>query len=303
MRFTFRFVYAMVFVFVMFSFVYAENNTCLLCHSAMNYRVKTQKGEVYLGIDETRFSNSVHGFLTCNTCHKLYTENPHIPRLKSVSPQIAEIVDSLELKAKVDPVALSSCIECHGEVYKSYIGSVHGENIMKKRMSDGPSCIDCHGSPHYIVPKNDRLSSVNRSNVVKVCGGCHDREDVAKKYGYSLRIVDKYNESIHGKKYRLGHEDAPTCVDCHGFHDVRHWDDPLSPIAMKNRTVTCGKCHRGATEKFVTAITHKPIGKDNPIPYYGEKLLILLTISVFAFITVHVILEIYSEIRDRIFRK
>ncbi len=299
----FRFIYVMVFLMIILSYAYADDNTCLVCHSAMNYRVKTPKGEIYLGIDEARYRDSVHGFLTCNTCHKLYTENPHIPLQKDVVPELSGIVNSMKSKAKVDPVALASCSECHGEVYKSYLGSVHGENIMKKNKSDGPSCIDCHGSAHYIVPKNNTSSHVNKWNLVQVCGGCHDSEEIAKRYGYGLHIVEKYNESFHGKKYRLGHEDAPTCVDCHGYHDVRHWNDPLSPVAMKNRTVTCGKCHRGATEKFVTAITHKPVGKDNPIPYYAEKVLIILTISVFAFITVHVILETYSEIRDRIFRK
>jgi hypothetical protein len=74
-------------------------------------------------------------------------------------------------------------------------------------------------------------------------------------------------------------------------------------VAWDNRTLTCGKCHKGATKKFVTAITHKPVGRDNPIPYFFEKGLIVLLLSVFAFTVSHVILEAFSEIRDRVLRK
>ena len=77
----------------------------------------------------------------------------------------------------------------------------------------------------------------------------------------------------------------------------------MSPVAWNNRTETCGKCHKGATKKFVTAITHKPIGRDNPIPYYFGKGLTVLLLSVFVFIVSHLIVEAFSEIRDRVFRK
>jgi nitrate/TMAO reductase-like tetraheme cytochrome c subunit len=283
---------------------YAQTYTCLVCHSAMKQKIKTEAGEVVnLWIDEERFMNSVHGFASCDTCHKLFSENPHQRPAKTMPPNLGEAFQKIRPKAKVDGVALVACIECHPEVYREYSESIHGKNIMDKKMSDGPSCVDCHGSPHYIVSRNSKDSPVNKWNIVNTCGNCHENEAIAKKYGYGLHIVEKYNESFHGKKYRLGHENAPTCVDCHSYHKVKKWDDPQSPVSMVNRKVTCGKCHKGATDKFVVAITHKPIGKDNPVPYYAEKALMILTISVFAFITVHVVLEIYSEIRDKVFRK
>ena len=126
---------------------------------------------------------------------------------------------------------------------------------------------------------------------------------MAKKYNFGTHILERYYESFHGKKYILGHQNAPVCTDCHSYHDVKQWEDPMSPVAWDNRTETCGKCHKGATKKFVTAITHKPIGKDNPIPYYFAKGLTVLLVSVFLFIVGHVILEAFAEIRDRVFRK
>ena len=44
-------------------------------------------------------------------------------------------------------------------------------------------------------------------------------------------------------------------------------------------------------------------GKDDPIPYWFEKALIVLLLSVFAFIFGHVILEAISEIRDKVLKK
>ncbi len=299
--------YLSVLLFILFVTsvsAHAQTYTCLVCHSAMKYNVKTETGEIInLWIDEERYENSVHGFASCDTCHKLFSENPHERPKKNIPEAVSDLYNRIRAKARVDGVALAACVECHPDVYRQYEESVHGKNVIEKKAKDGPSCIDCHGSPHYIVSKNSRDSMVNKWNVVKTCGDCHNREDIASRYGYGHHIVKSYNESFHGKKYRLGHEKAPTCVDCHSYHAVKRWDDPQSPVAMENRKVTCGRCHKGATEKFVVAITHKPIGKDNPIPYYTGKALTILTISVFAFITLHVVLDIYSEIRDRIFRK
>lgn len=290
--------------FMLASLSHAETYTCLVCHSTMKQKIKTETGDVInLWIDEERFSSSVHGFASCDTCHKLYSENPHQRPSKAIPSNLIEVFNKMKPKARVDGVALVACMDCHPDVYNDYAEGIHGKNIIAKKQKDGPSCIDCHGSAHYIVSKSSKESSVHRANMVNTCGNCHNNEEIAKKYGYGFHIVEKYNESFHGKKYRLGHENAPTCVDCHGYHKVKKWDDPESPVAMNNRKITCGKCHKGATEKFVVAITHKPIGKDNPIPYYTEKALMVLTISVFAFITIHVILEILAEIRDYVFRK
>jgi hypothetical protein len=78
-------------------------------------------------------------------------------------------------------------------------------------------------------------------------------------------------------------------------------EDPSSPVAsVENKKKTCGKCHEGATDKFVAAITHQPL---HPIAHWAEIGLILLTLGTFVFIIVHVLLDIYADIRDRLFRK
>ncbi|HKN19320.1 MAG TPA: cytochrome c3 family protein [Dissulfurispiraceae bacterium] len=283
----------------------ADTFTCLACHSAMKGKIRTD-GNVLIdvNVDSEKYESSVHGGFDCIICHKQFQSNPHeATKIGNVSQNIAALAGKLSPKAKVDPVALAACTECHSEVYKDWQESVHGNNIIDKRQADGADCLDCHGSPHYITPKNTLSSMVNRKNVVKTCGDCHENEHLAKKYNLGSSIIERYYESFHGKKYALGHPTVPTCVSCHKSHAIKKWDDPASPVAWENRTVTCGNCHPGATRKFVAAITHKPYGKDNPIPYYFQKGLILLLFGVFAFIVSHVFLEVFSEIRDKVFRK
>lgn len=292
------------FLFYLSPPAFAETSSCLSCHGSMKGKVMTEKGNIIdLNIDAERFSNSVHGSIDCSLCHKTYKGNPHQPPVKDAPKKIAELAGIVALKAKTDPVAYASCVDCHEKSDKMVIESVHWRNIAEKKQTDGPLCLDCHGSAHYIMPSKAKESAVNKWKIVQTCGRCHEKEDIAKKYNFSTEIIKKYAESFHGKKHKLGHEGAPTCIDCHGSHSIKKWEDPASPVSWEKRTETCGRCHAGANRKFVTAITHKPTGKDNPIAYYAEKILIILTISVFAFVVGHVLLEVYSEIRDRVFRK
>jgi len=281
----------------------ADTFSCLACHSTMKGKIKAEKGLIDVSVDSDKYAQSVHGGIDCTACHKRFSANPHQPQNNSgITADISALASSLSHKANADPVAVAACTECHGDIYSSWKESVHGINIIDKKQTDGASCTNCHGSPHYITPKTNDASPVNRKNVVKVCGQCHEKEELAEKYGFGTHILERYYESFHGKKYVLGHQKAPTCINCHGYHDIKKWDDPKSPVAWDNRMKTCGKCHEGATKKFVSAITHKPIGKDNPVVYYFEKGLILLLLGTFAFIVGHVVLETYSEIRDRFFR-
>jgi hypothetical protein len=295
-------------LFPLFSFpdsARSDTFTCLACHSAMKGKDRAG-GNVLIdvNVDSGKYEGSVHGGFDCIICHRQFQSDPHeAKRTGNVPQNIAALAGKLSHKAKVDSVALAACFECHGEIYKTWQDSVHGSNIIDKQQTDGPVCTDCHGSPHYIVPTKTAASPVNRKNIVRTCGECHENERIAAKYNLGTSIIERYNESFHGKKYALGHPNAPTCISCHNTHAIKKWDDPASPVAWENRTVTCGKCHPGATKKFVTAITHKPYGKDNPIPYYFEKGLIVLLFGVFAFIVGHVILESCSEIRDKVFRK
>jgi hypothetical protein len=278
-----------------------ESASCLACHSAMKGRLKTSGGAVIeLNINADKFQNSVHGALDCTECHMRFTANPHTSPGASVPQAILSLSSKISAKYPVDPVAAAACSKCHAEIYQKMLDSVHGKNITEKHQTDGALCLDCHGSPHYIVPVKDPNSKVSRMHEVETCGQCHGDKKIIEKYNLQENVMNSFEESFHGRKLLLGHTKVPVCSSCHGAHDIKSKDDSSSPVIGKNRLQTCGKCHKGANEKFIPAITHRPPG---PIPYYTEKALILLVLGVFAFIISHVLLEAFSDIRDSVFRK
>ena len=271
----------------------ADAATCLGCHGSMEGAVK---------VDQEKFSQSVHGGMNdCTMCHLTLKGAQH-QGLSSAKPDktVIDLAAAISPKAKYNAVPQAACVNCHPDLYAAYKASVHGKNVIGKKSSDGPVCTDCHGSPHYIKSKTSRESAVNHFNIVETCGKCHEEKFMSEKYGFSTHVMERYKESFHGRKLKVGHLGAPACSDCHGSHDVKSLKDPASPVSAANKVTTCAKCHKGATEKFVAAITHKPM---HPIAHWTEIGLIVLTVSTFAFICIHVLLDIFADIRERLFRK
>jgi len=269
----------------------ADAATCLGCHGSM---------EGTVNVNQEKYAKSVHGSFDCITCHMSLKGAQHQGLSGKADKATLELAARISSKSKIDPIAQAACAQCHADIYELYKASVHGKNVIIKKSSDGPVCTSCHGSAHYIQPKSSKESTVNHFNVVQSCGKCHEEKHLAEKYRFSPLVMERYLESFHGRKLKVGHNGAPSCVSCHGSHDIKNVEDPSSPVAGANKIKTCSKCHPGATEKFVAAITHKPL---HPIAHYAEIILIILTVSVFAFICIHVLLDIYADIRDRLFRK
>jgi hypothetical protein len=269
-----------------------ESATCLGCHGSM---------EGAVNVNQDKYSKSVHGSFDCVMCHMTLKGAQH-QGLSGGKPDnaVRALAAAISPKSKKDPIAQAACVGCHPDIYEAYKTSVHGKNVIIKKSSDGPVCTSCHGSPHYVQPKTSKESSVNHFNVVKSCGTCHEEKHLSDKYGFSPLVMDRYLESFHGRKLRVGDTRAPSCANCHGAHDIKSAKDPASPVASANKVKTCAKCHAGATEKFAAAITHKPL---HPIAHYSEIGLIILTVGTFLFIILHVLLDIYGDIRDRLFKK
>jgi hypothetical protein len=269
-----------------------DSATCLGCHGSM---------EGAVNVNQEKYSKSVHGSFDCVTCHMTLKGAQH-QGLSGGKPDnaVRALAAAISPKSKKDPIAQAACVGCHPDIYEAYKTSVHGKNVIIKKSSDGPVCTSCHGSPHYVQSKTSKESSVNHFNVVKSCGTCHEEKHLSEKYGFSPLVMERYLESFHGRKLRVGDNRAPSCANCHGSHDIKSAKDPSSPVVGQNKIKTCAKCHPGATEKFAAAITHKPL---HPIAHYSEIGLIILTVGTFLFIILHVLLDIYGDIRDRLFKK
>ncbi len=293
----------LLFLFLMFPPAgFSEDSAdCVSCHYSMQGRIKAESGRfIELRVDAERYKASVHATLACRECHAGFGATAHASAGRSAPSHLLSLSAQLSPKFRSDAVAGAACITCHEEMYEKVLSSVHGKNIIEKKQSDGALCLDCHGSPHYITRVKDGNSPMSRKYQVETCLGCHADQGITDKYNLEGNVMESFKVSFHGRKLHLGHTRAPSCSSCHNGHDIKSKTDPESPVFGKNKLETCGKCHKGANEKFVQAITHK---KPGPIPHYGEKFLILLTIGTFAFIVLHVLLEVFADIRDAIFRK
>ncbi|MCP4228899.1 MAG: hypothetical protein GY771_01955 [bacterium] len=108
--------------------------------------------------------------------------------------------------------------------------SVHGE-INEKTGKMNAACYDCH-FPHSDNPSWEPEVSTNFMNVAEMCGNCHREE------------YDLYSISVHGLAAAAGVNDSPTCIHCHGDHNVISIEE-FDPAGEKRTRLvdTCSSCH------------------------------------------------------------
>jgi predicted CXXCH cytochrome family protein len=127
-------------------------------------------------------------------------------------------------------------------------------------------CFDCHGDRTFIVEKEGKEVSlfVNRAkyknsiHAENGCTSCHfdvDPDDLPHAEG--LEKVDcsfchdepaeKYAESLHGQAKDRGMRLAPSCITCHGQHDILPSDNENSKTYVMNVPNLCGTCHKEGT--------------------------------------------------------
>ncbi|MBL4699463.1 MAG: cytochrome b/b6 domain-containing protein [Phycisphaerales bacterium] len=97
------------------------------------------------------------------------------------------------------------------------------------------SCVDCHGHDGH------KPWSVKKPELATACGSCHQQE------------WDDFSSHAHGKTFLLGDFDAPSCVDCHGAHDVQSRFDVGASTNFAKVSDSCGKCHSEELEDFTSS--------------------------------------------------
>lgn len=122
----------------------------------------------------------------------------------------------------------------------AFAHSVHGTKL---------ACIDCHtditASPH--PPKRFENRHAMRLAYYEMCKRCHFPE-------YS-RLLD----GVHYAAISKGNQKAPTCVDCHGSHEMAK---PARPRALISRT--CAQCHTKIAAAYLSSVHGKAlIEQDN----------------------------------------
>jgi predicted CXXCH cytochrome family protein len=192
-----------------------SDSYCLLCHAQPGRVWILPSGETLsLTVDQHLLADSVHGTnnpdgaLACADCHV----NQRFPH----QPQAAQSVREFQLER------YAACRNCHEEQYTSSQDSVH-EAAIQAGTLEAATCVDCHGGHDIQTP------DVPRQRISLTCGKCHGA------------IFEQYRNSVHGEALLVeGNPDVPTCVDCHGVHNI---SDPKTTLFRVRSPELCAKCH------------------------------------------------------------
>jgi len=149
----------------------------------------------------------------------------------------------------------ATCGQCHSDIQNTFNASIHGQAIARGNLQS-PVCTDCHGI-HSIKSHKDPNSPVAEQNLSRdTCARCHEGVRLSSEFGVPGNRVSTYLDSYHGLASEGGSVVAANCSSCHGVHDILPSTDPRSTIHRTNLDGTCGKCHKGATQKFTLTPVH-----------------------------------------------
>jgi hypothetical protein len=194
---------------------------CLDCHSQPGSAVSFANGDKRdVTIDPKAWEASVHGSLGlgCTDCHAEIKEYPH--------PDLGER-SARDLTLRL----YTSCQQCHEEQFKKTLDSVH-QAALAAGNKKAAVCADCH-DPHAQtkITENGKLLPSARVAIPRTCARCHGS------------IYEQYRQSVHGAALVAGNPDVPTCIDCHGVHNIH---DPRTAQFRLQSPRMCADCHTDA---------------------------------------------------------
>lgn len=197
---------------------------CLGCHQQEGMTAQIGGEPLVITIDPEKFSSSVHGTenIACVDCHTNITGFPH-PQVIASSSRFF----SLQLY----PI----CQECHMEQYQKTLDSVH-QRALAAGNNNAAICTDCH-NPHTQARLTDEttgeLLASARLAIPQTCAQCHST------------IYETYRQSVHGAALTdEANQDVPTCIDCHGVHNIA---DPTTNSFRNSTPYLCATCHTNET--------------------------------------------------------
>jgi len=198
-----------------------DNDTCLACHGKPGITLTLDDNEVVqLSLDPATFAASVHGQqgFACTQCHTTLGDYPH-PKFHAA--------DRRDFAQQL----YRACQSCHQDEYERSLDSVH-EKARAAGITQAALCTDCHGAHdtrRLTDPQTDALLSDVRTWIPQTCAKCHSA------------IYDKYLTSVHGSALEgEGNPDVPTCIDCHGVHNI---PDPTTAAFRLKSPQLCARCH------------------------------------------------------------
>lgn len=257
-------------------FTLAQYETCRRCHFAEYTRT----------LDSVHYQKLAQGDIrapVCVDCH-----DPH----KTTSPH--------QLRASIS----LTCAQCHGQIYNTYVESIHGNALVNEANRDVPTCTDCHSVHNIYDPRTPAF----RLDVPSLCAECHSNQNLMEKYGISRNVVKTYLQDFHGVTVSLTRLRDPTsppvtatCTDCHGIHNIQKVNNPDSTVIRANLVETCQKCHPGASENFPAAwLSHYEPSLDKaPLVFAVRVFYSILIPFIIGGLLIHILLHLWRLATNR----
>lgn len=193
---------------------------CLACHQRNGVQFTLGNDTISVYINPTQFGLSVHGQegLVCVDCHTEISDYPH----PAVTAKNARAFSMARFE---------SCKQCHEDQYLKTMDSIH-QRAIDAGNENAAICTDCH-NPHtqnrLTGTSSGELTPGARLHIPETCAQCHSK------------IYNVYKASVHGKALTAeGNLDVPTCIDCHGVHNI---GDPTTVTFRNSTPYLCAKCH------------------------------------------------------------
>ncbi len=199
------------------------NDYCLGCHADARVVTLPSGEPYYVAIDAAKYAGSVHGSggYLCVQCHTNISEYPHAPLTAQDRRDV-----SLQM--------YTLCQTCHADKYELTHDSAHAA-ALEAGNKEAAVCTDCH-NPHeqgrLTDPVTNETLPAAHIEIPETCARCHSA------------IYEDYKETVHGEALVTGNPDVPTCIDCHGVHQI---EDPRTAEFRLKSPELCAGCHTDAT--------------------------------------------------------
>ena len=151
---------------------------------------------------------------------------------------------------------VGTCAKCHGAIERKFDASVHGL-ARTSATTDSITCATCHSEHAKTGPIDQRTGVATRPVAAEACRRCHDPVSFSGNYGLSSDRFRGFSDSYHGLAMRDGVVEAANCASCHGAHDITPKGDTTSSVSTVNLVANCGRCHKGASERFLDRVHGK----------------------------------------------
>lgn len=249
---------------------------CGKCHQE-GTPVQTRR-EIHQDHILENYSESIHGegllkkglsvTATCASCHTPHQILPHTdPRSSIARKNIAKTCGTChtqieEVHRKVirgelwekEVNVLPACVDCH-QPHK--VRKVFYDQGMADK-----DCLRCHERADIKSSKDGRVLTVKATvlgesiHAKTACSQCHTGvtpsrrrpcETITTKVDCAAchaAVVEQYQGSVHGRLFAKNDPNAPTCLECHGTHDIRGKRDSRSATFPTRVPDLCARCHR-----------------------------------------------------------